>query len=131
MPFNQQVHISGNQHLRIPQRDGWGAIREHYARAGADRKVGLVLPVGCGKSGLITLTPFAIQARRALVIAPGTKIRDQLAADLRSSSDTNFYERCGVLSATQDFPEVAVIASCIAMLRSRIFSSSRGKTTAG
>lgn len=73
MPFNQQVHISGNQHLRISQRDGWGAIREHYARAGADRKVGLVLPVGCGKSGLITLTPFAIQARRALVIAPGTK----------------------------------------------------------
>lgn len=111
MPFNQQANINGNQRLRIPQRDGWIAIQGHFASAGADREVGLVLPVGCGKSGLITLAPFALQARRVLVIAPGTKIRDQLADDLRSSSATNFYERCEVLAANQGFPEVAVIAS--------------------
>ena len=43
-------------------------------KCGDEREVGLVLPVGCGKSGLITLTPFAFKARRALVVAPGVKI---------------------------------------------------------
>ncbi len=111
MPFNQQASITDNQQLRIPQRAGWAAIRDHFAHEAAEREVGLVLPVGCGKSGLITLAPFAVRARRALVIAPGTKIRDQLANDLRSSSETNFYERCAVLGVDHGFPEVAVIES--------------------
>jgi superfamily II DNA or RNA helicase len=111
VPFNQQANIVGNVSLRIPQRDGWIAIRDHFARVGSDREVGVVLPVGCGKSGLITLSPFALRARRALVIAPGTKIRDQLAADLRANSATNFYDRCAVLREDQEFPEVAVVES--------------------
>jgi superfamily II DNA or RNA helicase len=111
VPFNQPANIVGNQQLRSPQRDGWAAIRDHFAAPEAEREIGLVLPVGCGKSGLITIAPFAVRARRVLVIAPGTKIRDQLANDLRASSATNFYERCAVLAGNHDFPEVAVIAS--------------------
>lgn len=111
MPFNQQANILGNHRLRIPQRNGWIAIRDHFAQARASRDVGLVLPVGCGKSGLIAITPFALNAGRVLVIAPGTKIRDQLGADLRANSESNFYIRCGVLSADQIFPETVIVAS--------------------
>jgi superfamily II DNA or RNA helicase len=111
MPFNQQVNIETNQQLRIPQREGWVAIRNHYAEAEAARDSAVVLPVGCGKSGLIAITPFALQARHVLVVAPGTKIRDQLGADLRANSETNFYDRCGVLRADQSFPETAIVAT--------------------
>ena len=70
-----------------------------------------MLPVGCGKSGLISVTPFAVQARRVLVVAPGTRIRGQLADDLRASSPTNVYERFGVLESRAQWPEVAVVES--------------------
>ncbi|MCY1220226.1 hypothetical protein D9M72_322320 [compost metagenome] len=86
MAFNQEAEIVDNPHLRIPQRAGWAAIRDHFSRLGATSEVGIILPVGCGKSGLISITPFALNAVRVLVIAPGTKIRDQLLNDLRSNS---------------------------------------------
>ena len=109
MPFTQLVSIPSNEQLRVPQREGWASIRSHFDQPDADREVGLVLPVGCGKSGLICLAPFALQARHALVIAPGLRIRRQLADDLRSNSPTNFYERFGIIGAQQDFPQTAVI----------------------
>lgn len=58
MPFNQQASILGNQQLRVPQQEGWTHIHDHFARDGAAREVGLILPVGCGKSGLIAISPF-------------------------------------------------------------------------
>ena len=70
-----------------------------------------MLPVGCGKSGLIAIAPYAVGARRALVIAPGTRIRGQLGDDLRGNSPTNFYERCAILPNEAGFPEAVLIAS--------------------
>ena len=106
-----RLYILNNQQLRIPQREGWANIRSHYEQPDAGREVGIVLPVSCGKSGLICLTPFALRARRALVIAPGVRIRGQLADDLRSNSATNFYERFGIIGPDQTFPETVVIES--------------------
>ena len=111
MPFDQPVSIIDNEDLRIPQREGWTHIRDHFQQENAVREVGVVLPVGCGKSGLIAISPYAIGARRILVIAPGTRIRDQLDNDLRANSPTNFYERCHVIPADQDFPETAIVAT--------------------
>lgn len=111
MPFNQRISIIDNAQLRIPQREGWLAIRDHFARPNPTREVGVVLPVGCGKSGLIAIAPYAVGARRALVIAPGTRIRGQLGADLRSNSDSNFYQRCRVLGGADELPETVIIES--------------------
>lgn len=111
MPFEQRVNITDNERLRIPQREGWVHIRDHFQEQDSAREAGVVLPVGCGKSGLIAITPYATQARRALVIAPGTRIRGQLGEDLRASSETNFYERCAVLDGQDSFPEAVVVAS--------------------
>jgi superfamily II DNA or RNA helicase len=111
MPFGQTISIDGNQRLRIPQRDGWTHIRDHYRSAGAVQETGIVLPVGCGKSGLIAIAAYAVGARRVLVIAPGTRIRKQLGDDLRSNSATNFYERCAVFPGHEEFPEATIIES--------------------
>ena len=49
--------IADNIRLRIPQREAFAAIDMHYGteEAGQDREVGVVLPVGCGKSGLLAI----------------------------------------------------------------------------
>lgn len=86
-------------------------IREHFGQAEPTREVGIVLPVGCGKSGLIAISPYATGARRVLVIAHGTRIREQLGGDLRANSATNFYYRFGVISGDQDFPETTIVES--------------------
>lgn len=111
MPLDQQVSIADNERLRIPQREGWVHIRDHFQDATAAREIGIVLPVGCGKSGLIAVAPYAVSAMRALVIAPGTRIRGQLGNDLRANSATNFYERCAVFGGNEEFPETVVVAS--------------------
>jgi superfamily II DNA or RNA helicase len=111
MPFTKGANIIDNLQLRSPQREAWTELRRHFSSAGASREVGIVLPVGCGKSGLIAIAPFALAARRVLVVAPGIRIRGQLAADLKASSPSNFYERCGVISDPNELPDAAVIES--------------------
>lgn len=54
--------------------------------------------MGCGKSGTITLTPFALKAQRALVVAPGVPIATQLAADFDPTKPGMFYRKCKVLT---------------------------------
>jgi hypothetical protein len=62
--------------------------------------------VGCA------IAPYAISARRVLVIAPGTRIRGQLGNDLRANSPTKFYERCRTFpEAHAAFPETMIIAT--------------------
>ncbi len=68
----------------------------------------MVLPVGCGKSGLITLAPFAVRASKVLVIAPGTSIAGQLLRDFNPSGQQLFYKKCAVLPGPE-FPEPAEI----------------------
>jgi len=99
------ANVEGNDRLRVPQRDGFVAVRDHYGRQGADREVGVVLPVGCGKSGLITLIPFAVRARRLLAITPYVQLAAQLYRDFNfGNPDLCFYTRCAVLPGP-DYPE--------------------------
>jgi len=111
MTFPQNPNIENNQRLRIPQREGWRAIWDHYQTEHPNREIGIVLPVGCGKSGLIAISPFATNAQKVLVIAPNLRIRDQLGNDLRAGSQSNFYERCEVISRDEQFPDAAIAES--------------------
>jgi len=106
----QTPNVSTNQELRKPQREGYAEIAKHFASPGADREIGLVLPVGCGKSGLITIAPFALKARRVLVVAPGLRIAHQLLKDFDPTSDKFFYTKCAVLPGPE-YPEPAEIRS--------------------
>jgi len=101
-------YISENPEIRIPQLDGYEAIAQHFATLGADREVGIVLPVGCGKSGLITLAPFATKSSRVLVVAPGVRIAQQLYDDFNPSNSSMFYQKCEVITEPP-YPELAEI----------------------
>lgn len=102
----QQSNVIGNDKIRRPQSEAFAAL---VATDTIEREVGLVLPVGCGKSGLITLTPFALKSRRTLVVAPGVKIATQLLDDFLPSDRTKcFYIKCDVV-AGQPYPEAVPI----------------------
>ncbi|VWX58805.1 DEAD/DEAH box helicase [Burkholderiales bacterium 8X] len=105
-PFQtQQPHIGGNPQIREPQKGAYHALLDYASNPEAtDREVGIVLPVGCGKSGTITLAPFAFRSERTLVIAPGVPIAGQLARDFDPSNAGMFYQKCRVLTGPP-FPE--------------------------
>src|SRR5687767_11019842 len=103
---DQTPIIEGNAALRTPQREAYAALAQ---QATADeRELGVVLPVGCGKSGLLAITPFAFKARRVLVVAPNVKIANQLYGDVNPTREEMFYRRTRVLHAGP-FPEPAEI----------------------
>jgi DNA repair protein RadD len=93
--FNDtKASIWQNASLREPQIDGYFAIRDHFARSNAPCYV--QLPVGCGKTGLIGLTPFGIAKGRVLVIAPNLTIRENIRRELNVSNPSCFYSKRGV-----------------------------------
>lgn len=99
-------NVEGNPALREPQVGAFTALRDHYGVVGSERETCVILPVGCGKSGIICLAPFATTARRALVIAPYVQLADQLRDDFDPAKpDRYFYGLRGVLAADQGFPE--------------------------
>lgn len=102
--------ISAKKKLRRPQVEAFGKIRQHYEKDEV-KEIGLILPVGCGKSGLISITPYATESSRVLIIAPGKKIRDQLAKDMKFSELDNFYSKCDFFDDVNEFPEVCIIES--------------------
>jgi hypothetical protein len=71
-PFQtREPNILENERIRTPQREAYAELARFAGESdGQEREIGIVLPVGCGKSGCITLTPFAFKATRTLVIAP-------------------------------------------------------------
>lgn len=105
-PFqDRQPNVLGNPSIRTPQRETYEALANcANGPADVDREVGIILPVGCGKSGCITLAPFAFRSNRTLVVAPGVPIAQQLAADFNPTSASMFYQRCHVL-AGGPYPE--------------------------
>lgn len=104
-PFQDRTpSINGNPRIRTPQRETYAALAAFASNPGNEREVGIVLPVGCGKSGCITLTPFAFRAKRTLVVAPGVKIAEQLYKDFDPTKPDMFYIKCGVLQGTP-YPE--------------------------
>lgn len=109
-PFQtREPSVDGNPRLRTPQREAYAALAAFAGEEnGEEREVGIVLPVGCGKSGCITLAPFAFRATRTLVVAPGVKIAQQLYDDFDPARQDMFYIKCGVLNG-QPFPEPAEI----------------------
>jgi superfamily II DNA or RNA helicase len=108
-PFQRLTpDVADNVRLRDPQREAYGVLSEYFSDPEKHREAGVVLPVGCGKSGLITLAPFAARARKVLVIAPGLRIAGQLLADFNPTNQAMFYRKCSLLPGSE-YPEPAEI----------------------
>lgn len=103
------VRIVGNDQLRVPQEESYLALRDYFEEEGTTQLPAIVvLPTGCGKSGLIACAPFGIAEGRVLVIAPNLTIKDGLAEDTLSGTD-NFYHFCDVLPADARLPRVVAL----------------------
>lgn len=108
-PFQNLVpKIDANPLVRTPQREAFAALAAHAASDGSEREIGVVLPVGCGKSGCIAITPFAFRSERTLVIAPGVNIADQLHKTFDPTHQDMFYSKCEVLDGSM-YPEPVLI----------------------
>lgn len=105
-PFQTLIpNISDNIQLRTPQREAYAELVRFADDVGSqEREVGIVLPVGCGKSGCITIVPFAFKSNRTLVIAPSIAIAGQLHKDFDPARQDMFYIKCHVLQG-QSYPE--------------------------
>lgn len=102
-----QARIDGNQSLREPQVEGHAAALRFFS-GGGDRAIEQI-PVGCGKTGLISILPFGIARGRVLVIAPNLTIRDQIADAVDATDTTGFYHRSGVLADLRSGPFRSVL----------------------
>jgi superfamily II DNA or RNA helicase len=100
--------VAGNPNVRTPQREAYERLEAYFQAVAPEREVGIVLPVGCGKSGMIALAPFAVRSRRTLVVAPGLNIASQLAADFDPTNPNMFYQKCRILDGAP-FPEPVMI----------------------
>ena len=102
---SRKPSIKANPNIRTPQREAYAALSAYAGESGSrDRELGVVLPVGCGKSGCITIAPFAFRSRRTLVVAPSVPIAQQLAKDFDPANPSMFYQKCRVL-AGGPYPE--------------------------
>ena len=107
-PFQtREPKIKGNPGIRTPQREAYNELVK-FAETPDEREVGIVLPVGCGKSGCIAIAPFAFRAARTLVVSPSLKIAEQLRDDFDPARPDMFYRKCGILDG-QPYPEPAEI----------------------
>ena len=91
-----EVTIWGNSSLREPQIEGYFAIKDHLKNSKDPCYV--QLPVGCGKTGLMGLTPFQIANGRVLIIAPNLTIRENIKNELNISDPNCFYSKRGVFT---------------------------------
>jgi DNA repair protein RadD len=101
-----QVSIINNRQLREPQRDAYQAIFQHFEDS--NEACYVQLPVGCGKSGLIGLTPFGISKGRILIVAPNLTIRKTVYDELDVSNPECFFNKRSVL-ATIKGPFISVL----------------------
>lgn len=91
---NTKVNVFNNTALRYPQQEGYTAIVQHFEEK--DTSCYVQLPVGCGKTGLMGLTPFGVAEGRVLIVAPNLTIRDNIVRELNISDSNNFYNKRGV-----------------------------------
>ncbi len=105
--FRKPANITENNRLREPQRGAYKAVREHFAHSSEPAM--LVIPVGCGKTGVIATLPFGLARGRVLVIAPNLTIRQGITDALDIVSTSCFWAKARVLADFQDGPFTAVL----------------------
>jgi DNA repair protein RadD len=101
------ARIQGNSSLREPQIEGHAAALDFF-NGGGERAIEQI-PVGCGKTGLISILPFGLARGRVLVIAPNLTIRDQIADAVDATDTTRFYHTAGILTDLSKGPFRSVL----------------------
>lgn len=91
------ANVENNFLLRDPQREGYTNAYNYFRNGGKEAL--LQIPVGCGKSGLISILPFGIAKGRVLVISPNLPIKDELYDSLDITNKQKcFWIRANILN---------------------------------
>jgi DNA repair protein RadD len=99
--------IEANHLLREPQREAHRAVRQHFA---SSNEPGILqIPVGCGKTGIMSTLPFGVAEGRVLVITPNLTIRKGVQEALDVTSRECFWTKMRVLSDFTAGPWTAVL----------------------
>ena len=69
---------SANEYIHIHQIEALCAIENHFDDNTKPNIALVVLPTGCGKTGITILAPYLLNASRVLVITPSLKISQQI-----------------------------------------------------
>ena len=101
------ANIESNDLLREPQREAHRVVRDHFAST--DAPAIIQIPVGCGKTGIISTLPFGVASGRVLVIAPNLTIRKGIFDALDITNRECFWTKTRVLSDFTDGPYVAML----------------------
>jgi DNA repair protein RadD len=89
-------NIEKNDNLRIPQKEAYFAAKRFF-ESNLEHAI-IQLPVGCGKTGLMSILPFQLSQSRVLAIAPNLEIRKNLYDNFNYFGDKSFLKKCSVLS---------------------------------
>ena len=90
------ISVEQNQSLRQPQIEAYLATKQHF---GESLEPGYIqLPVGCGKTGLMAMTPFGVADGRVLIVAPNLTVRENIRRELDVSKPHCFYRKRGVIT---------------------------------
>lgn len=100
-------NIATNSNLREPQIKGYLAVANFFRKNKGH--VILQIPVGCGKTGLISILPFGLSTGRVLVIAPNLEIRKNITDVLDINSTKCFWKKTDVLQDYKNGPFVAML----------------------
>lgn len=93
--WNTSVRIRNNHLLREPQIGGYEAALNHFAQS---REHAIIqIPVGCGKTGLMSILPFRLAQRHVLIITPNLETRRGVARVLDITSNDCFWRRIDIL----------------------------------
>jgi superfamily II DNA or RNA helicase len=103
-----QPFIEQNHELLEPQRHGWLDVRTYFENDLNAKTVPalVIIPTGCGKTGLASILPFQIAQGRVLIITPGRVVNDGVLEKLDSSSPDNFWLKRNVLFHPDNLPVV-------------------------
>lgn len=101
------ANIEANELLRDPQKEAHRHTRLHFAIS-SDPAI-LQIPVGGGKTGIMTTLPFGIASGRVLIITPNLTILKGVAAALDVSDPRCFLRARKVLKSFTSGPYRAVL----------------------
>ena len=105
--IDSMPNILTNDKLRPPQYEAYQAIKKYYEKEEyPNRNALVVLPTGCGKTGVMAIAPVDICKKRTLIITPGNTIRDTVLDSLDPSNANNFWYEYDVFFPGITLPNV-------------------------
>ncbi|MGI6085223.1 MAG: DEAD/DEAH box helicase [Acetivibrionales bacterium] len=99
-------NVYENEELREPQINAYDEAYQYFVEDGKSNHAVIVLPTGCGKTGLMGILPYKICEGRVLIITPQLVIKDTVLDSLDPENPINFWIARDVFNSADELPSV-------------------------